>query len=30
MIQGKDLGRGIPKSPTAVAPEPKVEKKTIN
>ena len=25
MIQGKDLGRGIPKSPTAVAPEPVVE-----
>ena len=25
MIQGKDLGRGIPKSPTAVVPEPVVE-----
>ena len=25
MIQGKDLGRGIPKSPTVVAPEPVVE-----
>ena len=25
MIQGKDLGRGIPKSPTAVIPEPVVE-----
>ena len=26
MIQEKDLGRGIPKSPTAVVPEPVVEK----
>ena len=25
MIQSKDLGRGIPKSPTAVVPEPVVE-----
>ena len=25
MIQEKDLGRGIPKSPTAVVPEPVVE-----
>lgn len=28
MIQGKDLGRGIPKSPTAVVPEPMAVEET--